>query len=252
MPASSAPNPGRPQLKSFVATVALALALLLVMPAPLAGATHPIPDSLILDASKRVAGLTAGQLLGEEYRQLLELPEAINPLAGNGNTCMSAGRRDKVLILFTVPDDPDSNTDTPAECDIKPGTPVFFSTLVAECSSVEKPPFFGKTERQQRQCARDYLEENSAVHIYVTIDGEPAVDINMDRFLAVSGQQYVHLPETNILGVSKKRATFVAAGYTVLLRSLSPGTHTIAVEVVGSPYPGTNRAIVNVGWGHDR
>ena len=35
----------------------------------------------VVDASKRLAGFTAGQLLGEEFRQILELPPDANPLA---------------------------------------------------------------------------------------------------------------------------------------------------------------------------
>ena len=45
-------------------------------------------DSGVADASKRLAGFTAGELLGEEWRQLLELPPDANPLLGNGDKCL--------------------------------------------------------------------------------------------------------------------------------------------------------------------
>jgi hypothetical protein len=198
-------------------------------------------DSGVADASKRVAGFTAGELLGEEIRQLLELPPDVNPLTGSReNNCLSAGHRDKVLILWTTPEPA-----APTVCNIKPGTPVFFFSAFAECSNVEGPPFDGgETEEGQRQCALDNLAPFDA--ILVSIDGGPPVNIGLDRFLAVSGQGTVELPDPNILGVAADEATFVAAGYSAMVRPLPPGSHTIAVTIVGGPIAGTNRAVVNV------
>lgn len=64
-------------------------------------------DPVIGDASRGVAGFTVGWLLGEEFRQLLEIPLEDNPLAGNGGNeqkCLSAGHRDRILILYTTPE----------------------------------------------------------------------------------------------------------------------------------------------------
>lgn len=92
------------------------------------------------------------------------------------------------------------------------GTPVFFSTLCVECSSVEPPPYFGLTEAQQRQCALDGIHSTAFDAILVKIDDRPEVDIGRDGFLAVSRQRTVQLPDLNILGVPGiQRATFVAA-----------------------------------------
>ena len=169
-------------------------------------------------------------------------------MAGNGNNCLSAGRKHKVLILFTVPD-----SKPPAVCTIKPGTPVFFSSVGGECSSVEAAPFFGRNAREQRRCIVDFVRSASVEAILVSIDGKAPVNIRSERFLAVSRQRTVQLPDPNILGVPGNReATIVAAAYSVLLRRLSPGTHTINVTVVSSDasLAGTNRAIVNVESGH--
>jgi hypothetical protein len=200
-------------------------------------------DGGVVDASKRVAGFTAGELLGEEVRQLLELPPDVNPLVGSPeNTCLSAGHKNKVLILWTTP-----APAPPTVCNVKPGTPVFFFTLFAECSSVEPPPFFGgETEEGQRQCALDNLLGTDFDAILVSIDGGPPVNLGLDRFLAVSGQGTVELPDPNILGVDAEEATFVAAAYSAMVRPLPPGAHTIAVTIVGGPFASTSRAVVNV------
>jgi hypothetical protein len=225
------------------ALLAMAAAVYMVAGSPAQAAAN---DGGIVDASKRVAGFTSGQLLGEEWRQLIELPLDANPLAGTGNDCLSAGHRPKVLIVWTTTAPAD-----PAVCDVKPGTPVFFQTLGGECSSVEPEPFFGETERDQRRCILGFLRTTPFNAILVTIDDRRPVNIGLERFIAVSRQGKVHLPDPNVFGVpGNRRATFVAGGYAALPRPLRPGTHTITVTTVGGPFAGTNRAVVNVVPGH--
>ena len=218
--------------------VAMAVAVCIVLVSPAQAARE---DSGVVDASKRAAGFTAGALLGEELRQVLGLPLDVNPAAGS-DTCLSAGDKEKVLLLWTT------REPVPAPvCDVKPGTPVFFYALGGECSSVEPPPFFGATEEDQRQCMLDFLQQTPFDAILVSIDGGPPVNIGLDDFLAVSEQGTVDLPDPNILEVPGNRpATFVAAGYVALVRPLPPGSHTITVTIVGGPFAGTNRAVVNV------
>ena len=198
-------------------------------------------DSGVVDASKRLAGFTAGQLLGEEWRQLLELPPDANPLLGNGDKCLSAAHDDKVLILWTTP-----APAAPTVCNVKPGTPVFFYTTGGECSSVEDPPFFGATEEEQLQCVLDFLQATPFDAILVSIDGGPPVNIGLESFLAISEQGTVELPDPNILGVPEEQATFVAGAYSALVRPLPPGSHTITVTIDGGVFAGTFRAVINV------
>ena len=220
--------------------VAMAAAACTVAGSPAQAATK---DSGVVDASKRVAGFTAGELLGEEWRQLLELPLDANPLAGTGDNCLSAGHKDKVLIVWTT-----AAPTPPAVCNVKPGTPVFFFALGGECSSVEPPPFFGATEEEQRECTIGFLEATPFDAILVGIDGGPPVNIGLDSFIAVSGQGTVDLPDPNIFGVpGNRQATFVASAYVALVRPLPPGAHTLTVTIVGGPFAGfTTRAVVNV------
>jgi hypothetical protein len=218
------------------AMVAMAAAVCILVGSPAQAAPR---DSGVVDASKRVAGFTAGQLLGEEWRQLLELPPDANPLAGTGDNCLSAGHEDKVLIVWTT---------ATTVCNVKPGTPVFFLALSGECSSVEPPPFFGATEEEQRECTLGFLRETPFDAILVSIDGGPPVNIGLDNFITVSPQGTVDLPDPNILGVpGNRQATFVASGYSAMIRPLGPGTHTITVAIVGGPFGGTTtQAVVNV------
>ena len=220
--------------------VAIAVAVCFVAGSPAQAASK---HSGIVDASKRVAGFTAGELLGEEWHQLLELPLDANPYAGTGDNCLSAGHKDKILIVWTTGEPAPA-----AVCNVKPGTPVFFFALGGECSSAEPPPFFGETEQEQRECTLGFLRATPFDAILVSIDGGSPVNIGLDRFIAVSGQGTVDLPDPNILGVAGNRqATFVASAYAALVRPLPPGSHTITVTIVGGPFGGTTtRAVVNV------
>jgi hypothetical protein len=211
---------------------------------PFAQAAPP-RDGQLVPAAKRLAGLTGGQLIGEETRLLLELPAAENPLFGVGESCFPAGDGGDVLIVWTRPEG-----QAPAECTVKPGTPVFLFGAWVFCDPVELPPFFAVGEEAQRQCAleglRTLLEFDA---ILVTVDGGTPIDIGTDRFMAVSPQGTAQLPEGNVLGVAPQETTFVTAGYVAMIRPLRPGEHTITVEVVGGPFAGTTSATVTVAPG---
>ena len=51
-----------------------------------------------------------------------------NPLLDNGDKCLSTGRKDKVLILWTTLE----VLGDPTVCNVRPGTPVFFYTTGGE------------------------------------------------------------------------------------------------------------------------
>lgn len=221
--------------------VLVAVGLIVIVANPVAQAAPP-RDGQLVPAAKRLAGLTGGQLIGEETRLLLELPRAENPIFGVGESCFPDGHRGKVLILWTRPEG-----QAPAECAVKPGTSVFLFGGFVFCDPVEPPPFFAVGEEAQRQCAVEGLHtllEFDA--ILVTVDGGTPTDIGSERFVAVSPQGTAQLPERNILFVDPQETTFVTAGYVAMLRPLPPGEHTITVEVVGGPSASTTSATVSV------
>jgi hypothetical protein len=220
--------------------VGVVLLAMVVPAAQAAGAGH----GKLVPASSRLAGLTGGQLLGEELRQLFELPQAENPLFGNGDSCFATGHTGKVLIVWTRPVAP--------TCTVKPGTPIFFFTFYSECSNREPPPFFGgQTEAGQRECALETLRELVVLDaIHVSIDAKPPINIHSDRYLAVSPQMTADLPYPNALGVSAGETTFVAAAWVGMIRPLAPGTHTIGVDIVTPDDTFSSQVIVNVVPGH--
>jgi hypothetical protein len=198
----------------------------------------------LLPATKRIGGLTGSELLGEQWHQWLELPPENNSFLLNGDLCMSAGRKGKILMGVHSPFEP-------TVCTVKPGTPVFFSTYSSECSTVEPPPFFGATEADQQACAIEALASFIPDAILVSVDGADPVDIIAPEFLGVSSQRTALIPADSILDTDEVdipagEATFSAAGYVVSLRPLPPGRHEITVQYVTGSNVVTQRLIADV------
>jgi hypothetical protein len=211
----------KPSRWTVVAALVTAIVSMAGAPAQASAGGHPL-----VPASGRLAGIGGGQLLGKEFRYVLSLPVAKNPLAGAGGSCFTVGNR-QVLIVWTRP--------TAPTCTTTPNTPIFLFTFYSECSKAEPPPFFGGTAAAQRQCAIDTLRAYAADNyraMDVSIDGGSPTDVYSHRYLAVSPQMKVQLPAPNILGVTASRTTFVAAAWVAMIRPLPPGTHEIKVELV--------------------
>jgi hypothetical protein len=215
--------------------LALAVAVSVVAsPVALAGASD---DGKLVPASKRLGGMTGGQLIGEETRLLLELPLVENPLGQGTESCFPAGHNGNVLIVWTRPED------QRPECIVKPGTSVFLTGGYFFCDPLEAPPFFAEGEEEQRECAVEglhtYPDFVATDAILVSIDGGTPVNIKREQYVAVSPQGTAQLPAGNILGVAPQETTFVTAAYVAMIRPLRPGVHTITVEAVGGPFAGT-------------
>ena len=177
-------------------------------------------------------GLSGSELLGAGWAAQLESP-ADAFLGG----CMPLGNKGKLAV--PVPD-----PDFTASCTVKPGTPVYIF-FGSECSDVEDPPFFGADAAAQRACA---LAADEAFFVAATIavdEGEP-VDLLTPRFEVFSPQMTVDLAPDNFLGVPPQTATFVAHGWAVIVRGLTPGEHVITVEVTTTNGVATFPATINV------
>ena len=127
-------------------------------------------------------------------------------------------------------------------CTGKPGTKVFVAAWSAECSTLEDPPFFGSNEAELRACAR--AVNAGVTTIDVVLDGTrvPVTEVT-------SGLLRLDLPADNIFGVPAGTGLppylSVADGWVALLPPLTPGTHTITLDVVGEFPPGTPLDIDN-------
>jgi hypothetical protein len=173
-----------------------------------------------------IHGVTGGELLGVAFA-----PSYTGVATPD---CRRLGRRSEILQAG-----PNGGTVT---CTVKPGTPIFVFGFGGACSDVELgSPFGAEGEAAQRTCARATTHE-FVLAVQVTVDGAAPVDIRSDRFEVTSPQMTAVLPEGNPFGQpAGTSAHFVADIYAAAIRGLTPGRHTVVVDVmtVFGPVGGT-------------
>jgi hypothetical protein len=178
-----------------------------------------------------------GDSLGVMWKKVLETPTPQNPFGGGGPLCVDLGG---VVAPFGGPG-AESIT-----CAVKPGTKVFVAAWSAECSTLEGPPFFGSNEAELRACARAVNAGIATSDVIVVLDGRrvPVTEVT-------SGLVRLDLPADNIFGAAAGTGPpgmpylSVADGWVALLHPLTPGTHTITLNISGEFPPGTPLNIDN-------
>jgi hypothetical protein len=181
----------------------------------------------IAKASARLGGLTGGELLGQATQQFYQLPLSQNPVNGGGvNTCVPIAGG-KVLWIWTQPGD----ASNPTVCTVKPGTPVFNWVWAASCNSIPSPAYI--TREEQVQCVLAYLADSTPASVTMTIDSDAPVQLIDSDYFALSPQVGFVLPPHNIFDVKPQPGTFSAGGYLALIRPLTPGTHSLFVDLGG-------------------
>jgi hypothetical protein len=170
-----------------------------------------------------VPGKQLGNTLGAMWKKVLETPTPQNPFTGGGPLCVDLGG---VVAPFAAPG-VDSIT-----CTVKPGTKVFVAAWSAECSTLEDPPSFGSNEAELRACARAVNAGVTTTDVVLDGTRVPVTEVT-------SGLVRLDLPADNIFGVPAGTGPpelpylSVADGWVALLGPLTPGTHTITLDISG-------------------
>jgi hypothetical protein len=121
-------------------------------------------------------------------------------------------------------------------CDVPAGVYMFIDDPSSECSTVERPPFHATTNAGLQSCARSLGPFTSTL----TLDGKRTVLSGFEvtspvfSFRMPSRSNYLLVP-----GATGGRGA--AYGDPVMLRPLSPGTHTL-VRTDSSPHGPTLRS----------
>jgi hypothetical protein len=147
----------------------------------------------------------------------LETPTLQNPFTG-GDSCVQLDG----VVAPVAPLGTESVT-----CTVTTGTKIFVLGWTSECSTVERPPYFGTDEPSLRACARAVdaqLEPPT-----VTVDARPLPVVEVETALLD-----VVLPAGIIFGQPAGSAALsVGDGWVALLHPLPPGTHEIVIHVTG-------------------
>jgi len=197
----------------------------------LAQEATPAAVGVALPPDAEVEGLDLAAWSARSWQWFFSLPAAVNPsFDATGENC-GAGQSGSVFFLSGVQGSRDRS------CVILQGVYLFVPLVGAECSTVERPPFFGRDEADLRRCASEAVDEAESASdmsaMAVTVDGETIADLASYR--AATPLFRLWLPRENLLESEQTVAESVADGYQVMLSPLSPGDHEVVITIPGPP-----------------
>ena len=110
----------------------------------------------ILPPDEPWAGLTRGEWDARWWQWAVSMPEEINPNFDTSGERCGYGQSGPVFFLpgNVVGEGPAEIT-----CVVAAGTAIYVNVVGSECSTVEAPPYFGRTEDELRACANATLDE---------------------------------------------------------------------------------------------
>jgi hypothetical protein len=161
-----------------------------------------------------------GRVDGRTYRQWLVKSWQVR-LAKPPNASLCQRVADVELILSAPP--PQRRRET-FSCSVPVGRAVYIPGWGAECSTIEKAPFHGRTPAQLKACARRFTKRAFS-HNKWTIDGNAVRDLH--SFVKASPVFRFHMPKHNVLRLRKRSGRAAAYGAGFLLQGLAPGPHII-------------------------
>ncbi len=216
-------------------TAAAITALLALSTAAVAGE----PD--VVKPGHKPFGKSYGQWHAAGWTGYLEHPVPESPAAGNGSLC---GNTRGLLH-------PHIHGRGTLECSIAPGTPILKPVAVNVCLNAHPSEF---APVKLRPCATKIFDEPARPErLSLKLDGERVAHLR--RYRAVSPPFHLDLPEDNILhywgdSANPRTAKAVAAGWLVIFRPLSVGTHRIRSCVsdpgLSAEFSGCHTVIVTV------
>lgn len=136
-------------------------------------------------------------------------------LSGNPLDRCDLGSRDVVFLAGTT------GGAATRSCTIPAGTSILVPLINVECSTAEGN---GDTPAELRACVRGFADQFTDLSL--TIDGVAVADLQ--RFRVHSPVFQFTAAQGNVFGVPAGTTRSVADGYWVLIRPLSPGTHTVS------------------------
>jgi hypothetical protein len=115
-------------------------------------------------------------------------------------------------------------------CTLPAGTSILVPLINVECSSLDPPPFFGRTPAEQRACAEGFADDFT--DLFLTIN---KVSVGNLSRLRVQSQPFTFSPvEGNMFGIPAGTGGSVSDGYWALIGPLAAGKYDVSF---GGSYP---------------
>jgi hypothetical protein len=184
-------------------------------------ATAPdAPAVEILPPDESYAGATRGEWDALNWQWALSMPRDVSPNVNPTNERCGWGQSGPVFFL------PGNFDGLPMDvtCVVAEGTAIYV-TWGAECSTVEPPPFFGRTEEELRDCAIAWVDQ--AEEVTAEVNGQEVPDL--ESYRTTSPLFTLTLPEDNVFGVEPGVAEAVSDAYSFIIAPPPPGEYEITV-----------------------
>ena len=196
-------------------------------------ATEPDGAALeILPPDESWEGVARPDLDTEWWQRVFTMPEDISPYTDTtGERC---GYQQSGSV-FMVPGNFVGGI-LERSCVVAEGTAIYVFVAGNTCSTVEPPPYFGRTEDELRMCARAGMDD--ITDIQISVDGQDVADL--DTYRSTSPMFTVTVPENNLLGIEPGVGQMVSDAISLIIAPPPPGDYeiTVAVTLAGDPAPG--------------
>jgi hypothetical protein len=172
----------------------------------------------ILPPDELFAGLTRGEWDARQWQWLVSMPVDINP--GDDTAGDRCGYGQSGPAFFVI----GSGGGGERTCIVAEGTAIYVVVATVECSTVESPPFFGRTEEELRACTA--ADMDLVTDVSARVNG---IDVaNLDTYRTSSPLFTLTFPDNNIFGVESGVAHAVSEGYSFVIAPPTPGRYEIA------------------------
>jgi hypothetical protein len=200
-------------------------------------AAAPEPNAVeILPPDEPFAGLTRGEWDARQWQWLVSMPVDINP--GDDATGDRCGYGQSGPVFFVI----GSGGGPPRTCVVAEGTAIYVVVATVECSTLEPPPFFGRTEEELRACAADDMD--LVTDVSARVNGVDVADL--ETYRTASPLFTLTFPNNNIFGVEPGVAQAVSEGYSFLIAPPPPGRYEVSwlVRYPEGPLGGSATVVV--------
>jgi hypothetical protein len=164
----------------------------------------------ILAPDESWGGLTRGEWDARAWQCSVSQPDSVDPSLLTTDTGCGFGQSGPVFFL---------RRSGAVPCVVAEGTAIVVKVAGSECSTVEPPPYFGRTEDELRACATASVSDE-VTDLQARVNGQEVADL--DAYLTTSPLFTLTFPEANRYGVEPGVAQSVSAAYSFIIAPPPP------------------------------
>ena len=180
----------------------------------------------ILSPGEPWAGVTHSEWAARGYQWTFSMPADVNPILDPTGEPCGLGQSGPVFFYMGNFAGADRT-----RCVVAEGTAIYVHVVGKECSTVEPPPYFGRTEDELRACASATLD-HEVVDFEARVNGEDVADL--DTFRNTTPMFTITFPENNVYEVDPGVARAVAEQYSFIIAPPPPGEYEIFTSYIDS------------------